>query len=434
MAMTLSLAIPKSRQPSAVPAHLDLSPVDTNIASPAYTDALSVWDNRPATTDPDEFTYKSKHLVLNLGARQWPTDGKVEGWITIKNVQHTKLVTVRVEGEVLTTINERGLPVAHTRLAFLSLSKTIYNARDSSASSGSPIPFSFVLPMSTQQGTSRLPPSCSLFLPGASAEVRYRVKVEMVRKGLRFNQSIKTKILYLPKTTSPRPKYLAPPPEDPDAELRSPGYEESTQWTIVDVPPTYPNTKGPTNKTPVSAQLLLPYPTIYPAHRPIPIVVTLTSPSPVLLALLSNITLQLVVTTKMCTRGNTCARERVIGTGRVTASEEHGLKLFRGAVSGGNEGGEMSWKIDGYAEVKYAIRLIIRPPPEARSLDGALPYFTHTQTIQLTTHEQESEGAESEAEAEVTPALGLLGPAYIRRASGSLYTANTRSSTRPSPV
>lgn len=33
------------------------------------------------------------------------------------------------------------------------------------------------------------------------------------------------------------------------------------------------------------------------------------------------------------------------------------MKIFRGVIAGGNEGGEMSWKIEGYAEVKVSTLL-----------------------------------------------------------------------------
>lgn len=69
--------------------------------------------------------------------------------------------------------------------------------------------------------------------------------------------SIKTVVLYLPKTTSPRPQYMAPPPEiSYEPCLRSPAYDESTHWTVVDLSPIFPKaSKVPAELTPVSAQV-----------------------------------------------------------------------------------------------------------------------------------------------------------------------------------
>jgi hypothetical protein len=50
--------------------------------------------------------------------------------------------------------------------------------------------FSIPLPaeVNIRGSTSALPPSCSTFLPGATGEVAYTLKFDMVRKGLRMHE------------------------------------------------------------------------------------------------------------------------------------------------------------------------------------------------------------------------------------------------------
>lgn len=55
---------------------------------------------------------------------------------------------------------------------------------------------------------------------------------------------------------------------------------------------------------------------------------------------------------------------------------------------------------------QYAIRLSIRPPPEMRSLDAALPSYEHEEPVHMATHERDL----VEVEVNNLPALALAGP------------------------
>jgi len=66
-------------------------------------------------------------------------------------------------------------------------------------------PFSIPFPSFVKGGTSPLPPSSAAWSPAFSAEIRYCVKVDIFRKGLRRHELRIFPIMYLPKTWPSHP-------------------------------------------------------------------------------------------------------------------------------------------------------------------------------------------------------------------------------------
>jgi hypothetical protein len=165
----------------------------------------------PTGTEPGvDWIFKSDHMEVNLGPRLWglrqPSyglSGTLNGSIKFKGSStHVELVTATVgifhallsalldhthvhaprklEGNILNMFTERGVVVqqknsSSQNKSFKWLDKHTFC-------------FPFPAEINICGSTSELPPSYSAFLPGASSEVTYVLKVDMVRKGLRMHE------------------------------------------------------------------------------------------------------------------------------------------------------------------------------------------------------------------------------------------------------
>lgn len=79
---------------------------------------------------------------------------------------------------------ERGVLAGHVETTLFQRAVTLYTSGSSSDNPSAGYPFSITLPATCDESASLLPPSFVSYLPGASAEVRYRIRVDMSRSGL----------------------------------------------------------------------------------------------------------------------------------------------------------------------------------------------------------------------------------------------------------
>jgi hypothetical protein len=80
---------------------------------------------------------------------------------------------------------ERGVLAGHIESTLFQRTVTVYTNHPSPSNPSSSYPFSITLPATCDKSPSPLPPSFVSYLPGVSAEIRYRIRVDMSRSGLR---------------------------------------------------------------------------------------------------------------------------------------------------------------------------------------------------------------------------------------------------------
>ncbi|KAG8750090.1 hypothetical protein FRC12_013078, partial [Ceratobasidium sp. 428] len=170
------------------------------LTSPPYsasvTDGERILELRPSISTlpvelPDEYTFQSQRIKLDLGARLWPTrtpcygyKGAVEGTVSVTSLDHVKRVKVTLECIAKASFMERGVLAGHIENILLQRLVTLYTSNSDSPTSTS-YPFSITFPATGDNDENPLPPSFVQFLPGVSAEIRYRIRIDMSRSGLR---------------------------------------------------------------------------------------------------------------------------------------------------------------------------------------------------------------------------------------------------------
>ncbi|KAG8702679.1 hypothetical protein FRC08_003299 [Ceratobasidium sp. 394] len=165
--------------------------------SPSVTDGERIIELRPSLSTlpgnlPDEHVFQSQRIKLDLGARIWPTrtpcygyTGAVEGTVSVTSLDHVKRVKVTVEGIAKASFMERGVLAGHIESTLFQRSVTLYTNGAGSSTATTSYPFSIIFPTTGDGSENLLPPSFVQFLPGVSAEIRYRIRVDMSRSGLR---------------------------------------------------------------------------------------------------------------------------------------------------------------------------------------------------------------------------------------------------------
>ncbi|KAG9091000.1 hypothetical protein FRC06_000785 [Ceratobasidium sp. 370] len=285
-------------------------------------------------------------------------------------------MTIQIEGIVKASFMERGVLAGHVENTLFQRSVTLYTNDSSSSTSTTSYPFSMTLPTTGDDNENPLPPSFVQFLPGVSAEIRYRIRVDMSRSGLRRRESIA--------------------PED----------ESLKELHLTPKPIMKPSTKNKaTASTEVQAKIALPCPLVAASGDRIPFVLTVQSQSPALAALYTNVTLQLIKHIRIKAYERNSSKETVISAGEVYDVEQRGdgIQILRGELGNGAPGRELSWTAGGLVEIKYILRLSIKPPPCTTALSSNIPVFEGTIPIRIMTHRH---GPDMDVAA---PALGIIG-------------------------
>ncbi|KAG8892009.1 hypothetical protein FRB99_003169 [Tulasnella sp. 403] len=260
------------------------------------------------------------------------------------------------------------------------------------------------MPTHVQGSNERLPPSFFAMSTTVQASVRYSIRVSVVRCGfLRQNEKVETVFLYLPKT---RPPVLPPPSwhsyaagsSDAKPPIESPEDRCAKEWKVVSM----------SGKGDLDIRLCFLKPLVYQAGSSIPFTITVFSPAASTHILsdlvISSAQVSLVKRIEVNVHGRVHTQEQVLGLGVLRKPESPAVsretvRIANGVISGGREHGEVSWGLEGLVQVKYAIRVDIKP---SVSLDGVIPTCHYQQPIELTTH-----SADDPESALVGPALGI---------------------------
>jgi len=119
-------------------------------------------------------------------------------------------------------------------------------------------------------------------------------------------------------------------------------------------------------------------------------------------------------------------------------NENGGTRILKGIMVAGKEGEELSWKLEGTAEVKYTLRLVVAPKEEFKEQFAefnSLPSFEHKEEVTLTTDSMISSREEASWP---SPAIAqrrathTLGSALARHSSESSGNTSTRHGDRES--
>jgi len=169
----------------------------------------------------DSFLYESSLVTVDLGRRVWgprqPVYGHndvVQGAVKLHiKCTHVYCVEVTLLGKVEVTMSSRGMLSEAIDHSIVSSNVVLsWPPRGEFSPTEEWFPFSIPFPSSVKGGTSPLPPSSAAWSPAFSAEIRYCVKVDVFRKGLRRHELRIFPIMYLPKTWPSHPvprKYSA---------------------------------------------------------------------------------------------------------------------------------------------------------------------------------------------------------------------------------
>ncbi|CAE6468807.1 unnamed protein product, partial [Rhizoctonia solani] len=379
---------------------------------------------------PDQYVFQSQRIKLDLGARIWPTRtpcfgcmGTIEGTVSVTTLDHVKRLTITVrvnflansqyadcafliklEATVKSSFMERGVLTGHIESTLFQRSVTLYtNVCPPVANLHHP--FSISLPATCDKSTKPLPPSFVCYLPGVSAEVRYRIRIDMSRSGLRRRENLVIPILYLPRWYTP-PTHCTVPLFGNQFNLSS-NVKAMKELHLAPKAIISPKKASKLKASPtaeVQAKIALPSPLVSASGDRIPFVITIHSQSQALAALYTDITLQLLKITRIKAYEKTSLKEVVIAAGEVFELEEpgDGVQILRGELGNGIPGAEFTWSAGEVAEVKHMIRLSIKPSCTA-SLSSNLPMFEGMISVDIMTHRHTPEVDTT------VPALGIIG-------------------------
>ncbi|KAF8608835.1 hypothetical protein BDV93DRAFT_518883 [Ceratobasidium sp. AG-I] len=381
--------------PHASPTERVLSRTESSNAR-ASNGAAAGGSGRPL---PDEYVKKSSKLVLDMGRRVWASrvpvygaNASVSGKVLVKKSDHALDLCVTLEGTCITTLIERGMPVAQKHHILMSETVKLWSKESGDAPQPS-YDFEFTLPTYAQGSTQALPPSSYYaFLARGYLEVKYTLRVDMTRARFHRHEMVLTPIHYLPRSHSPPPTDLL------GAELGFTPPTDTDFWRTIELTPTVPqiNRRYPVSLKVsglISAEFALLKSQIYTATTPIPFRLTLRASSPAL-ALLPNVSVHLIKKWILTVKDFNVrvAREVVLGSGEIWRVEEgeEGSECERvvsGCVVGGKPGAEASWGVEGVFQAEYLIRVQVKAPEDMRSLGATLPTFFHQEVVRMTTHE-----------------------------------------------
>ncbi|CAE6469240.1 unnamed protein product [Rhizoctonia solani] len=420
---------------------------------------------------PNHYVTRSRRMALDLGQRYQSTrvpavgrEGLVEGHVWVQNFENVEKIQVTLTGAVTSYFLEFGTANRPQTRRLIRQTHELWSERghnSTTSKEGRSLAFALVMPehiesIESDRGRSiPLPPSSSIIMCDAGVHVAYVVRVDLFRKGWRTHDTVKSEILYLPRTTT---RYSRPYLPLPNSEKLRPTQAE--EWSVLHIPqkaktkPGVPLPKpGSTSKVPsrphislpqsirddLIVRLYLPHGLRYPAGREILWSLAIGFP-PVgssassvrsgrssssmsdeqINAIVAGVSLRLVCVSTIAVRGVASRRERVVAVGKSfmiipNSVSDEGEKrvVIRGYLQSGEEGKDMSWGVPGFTSVVYEIRVSVKPD-ESAGLDA--PAWEYCERIMITSYE-----ADGEIQNAGVPALQLPGatrnppPFYLMR-------------------
>lgn len=394
-------------------------PDSVDAVLPSYTpihrpDELTI-QNQPTclppvqgTTDPNlEYVYSTKNMTLNLGRRFNGTDcpsygrnGVITGTLTVHSFKHAKQVSISIWGRAIIVVTDRGFPVLHDRRLILYHTITLWEiSKDSPRPKDSrTYPISFPIPTYSRGRSTPLPPTMFATTRSIELEVRYSIAVDMYRQGFRWHERTNTSFYYLPRSTPTSLRRLTAAFEEvEDKSDEAVGIE----WRMVDAAP---QSRVGDNSSIV--QFGLPLPLSYASGITIPFRLTIISLDPELSDnhIRSALTVRLVRSTFLTIAKQRVQIQRIVATGALWKVENtlgDGTQLWEvtGSLVGVKPGGEVSWGLSGFIEVRYSVRMTLNSI-------GGLPGYSCEEAVQMVTDEATEEFDLDEARER--PALGLI--------------------------
>ncbi|EJD05723.1 uncharacterized protein FOMMEDRAFT_145158 [Fomitiporia mediterranea MF3/22] len=416
------------------PAYLDEPPSyagsvysRSTVASPEYspsprlTELVIRSSSDASCISSQAYVFRSKHIIVNLGPKEWGTSipvygggGIVAGTFSLSgDLRNVSSVIVKLEGSVTNTYTERGLVAGTSSVDILKHSTPLSAPIAGDWTNDQPISIPF--PTYADGRQSRLPPSSIFYQPGVSCVVKYRLKITVIRKGfMRRNDSIKIPLLYLPRTFANGPLIESIP---------TTSYSEYSEHVKV-VRLEASSKHGSFDNAPAIA-LMLPSTLSFAAYDTIPMSLSTVSRHDAAVAklLLSSAKIQLIKRTRTwinCGR-NGSSQDGLVGVAEVVGIDENreGTTVFSYELRINRPAVQKSWSVEGVAEQQYYIRVVIRP---LSSIASHVPNYNCEQPIELTTDSYESPERELLAMGgSPSPALGTLeaGPPVTRVGSSS---------------
>ncbi|KAG8758111.1 hypothetical protein FRC14_000735 [Serendipita sp. 396] len=379
------------------------------------------------STSAVEYIFNSERLELDMGPKRFPVKvpsygagGVIEGRIRVKDFKAATKLTVKFDGTCNVNLMERGMAVYSLTKALVSKTEVLWTRPTENGTvqseESNEFTFSFPIPTYIKDSNIPMPHSYATLHPGLNANVTYNLTVDLFRKGLRRHERIKTMILYLPRSTPPeaplRPvsSYTAPP--------------DSIEWETTQVPPRIIPVSGKEKRTSQQSvqppaelvNLVLPLPKVYASAAPIPFHLTFAPDSSLLPHIFTNLSVHLIKTTIIRAGGFISIREGIIGTGELWRVEDEVTppssptesepspcrKIYRGVLKSAREGGESSWNIPDYMEIRYSIRIRIRCPGHEEKTNTIPEYFLDHR-IDMCTHNRIPDATDVQ-----DPVIGLI--------------------------
>ncbi|KAL5529317.1 hypothetical protein ACEPAG_5302 [Sanghuangporus baumii] len=364
----------------------------------------------------ENYTYRSKHITVNLGPKIWGTsipiygnNASVDGILSLSgDLRGVTAMYIKLEGTVTNTYTERGLITGSSSVDVLETCSSFATLAPNEWSEGRP--FSITFPVTVVGKYNPLPPSAIMYHPGVTCAVRYRLKVKIFRKGLRRNESIKIPLLYLPRTFAKGPLLSHNPniPNDNPNQRMSCNYSQG----LHSVPLRGSSKRLSIDNAP-SIVLTLPSTLSFACYDSIPLSLSVhpAQNAAIVKLLLSAAKIQLVKRSRTWLNGGRShsKHESLLAVAEVVGADEgqtnadivsYELRTVRPAA-------QKSWAVDGVAEQQYYIRATINPPP---AMEAHLPTYECEQLVEITTDAFESSEREVvELGGTPTPAIGTLG-------------------------
>ncbi|KAI9466009.1 hypothetical protein BJY52DRAFT_1163178 [Lactarius psammicola] len=355
--------------------------------------SLSTWSARNVdllSSHADSFLYESSLVSVNLGRRVWglrqPVYGHndvVQGAVKLHGkCTHVYRLGVSLLGRVEVTTSYRGMLSEVIDHSIVS-SNVVLSCppRGGFSPTEEWLPFSIPFPSFVKGGTSPLPPSFAAWSPAFSAEIRYCVKVDIFRKGLRRHELRFFPIMYFPKTWPSHPvprRYSA-------FDLRS---TPSTYKTVA-LCPVWPNDACPVAKAKAATptvQLCFPSGVTYSSGHPVPLRLIVHSRDAPALArlLIQGVDVHLIRRMMTWIKGGPVVggREVIVSKGSLTETDtsQEGLAVAYFELTLGEAGKEQSWSVTNMLEMVYLIRVSIRCPEGTVNF---VPAYEHASRVQV---------------------------------------------------
>lgn len=393
----------------------ELPSYDDSETLPAYSRRRSLlsirsfWPSRRSVV-AEGFTYKYRRLHVSLdcpiSAGRVPAYGFND--IVIGHVQfpktcsHVVSLTASIEAVITTSISPKEMisfPMFNTTGTIL-YKTTLYNPSPSpSGSINGPYLFSIPFPTYFPGKRSLLPPTYTVQHLAASYKITYFLRIDLTRRGLRKHERLSIPLLYLPKRTSSKrsletPKYSA----QDDMSIA-----EGTPVRTVNLLSKYPDWSMPTTN------LIMPAINLFVSGEAIPLMLTFHSVELPALAILwcqkDIISIRLIKRSRVCPRLSSYSvsvKDVLISEAElldVDTSVEGVSKSWWTVRAGAYVQKEMSWRVDGVADVRYLIRVSMR----THSTTDKKEIVRHEELINIVT-----DTCIEEATGESHPAFGLI--------------------------